>query len=199
MSASACPLLSWSWNLGNSVPGVPISSIGFHLFRERARYVRRQPCHNGGRACSTVLIYHSENHLGPFDGKLIGSLNEILTASNRNNEKANITGVLIFDRVWFMQILEGDREGVSRTLARLMADDRHDAVTLMDAQPIARRIFANWWMGAAGLGNGDQAVLARCGLGPKFDPRIMTGERAVALAVALSERGLERRLAAPAA
>jgi hypothetical protein len=63
-----------------------------------------------------------------------------------------------------------------------MADDRHDAVTLMDAQPIARRIFANWWMGAAGLGNGNQAVLARCGLGPKFDPRIMTGEQAVALA-----------------
>lgn len=144
------------------------------------------------------LIYHSENHLGPFDGKLIGSLNQILAVSNRNNEKANLTGALIFDRVWFMQILEGDREALSRTLSRLMTDDRHDAVTLMEARPITQRLFANWWMGAAGLGNGDQALLARCGLG-KFDPRVMTGEQAVALAVALAERGLERRLAAPAA
>jgi hypothetical protein len=38
----------------------------------------------------TRLIYYSENHLA--DGRMIRDLNAILDASNRNNEKAGITG-----------------------------------------------------------------------------------------------------------
>ena len=57
----------------------------------------------------TRLIYYSENHLGASDGKMIRDLNAILDTSNRNNEKAGITGALVLDTVWFMQILEGER------------------------------------------------------------------------------------------
>ena len=141
----------------------------------------------------TRLVYHSENHLGHDKGKMIADLNAIMDSANRNNEKNNVTGALIFDTLWFVQILEGERTAVSETLRRIMADPRHDAVTVMDARPIAERQFGNWWMGLALL-RGDDAV--RSG---RFDPRMMSGEQTVALALDLAKAGLNRKLTASAA
>lgn len=148
----------------------------------------------------TRLIYHSENHLGAAGGRMIGDLNAIMDASNRNNQRDGITGALLFDTLWFVQILEGEREALSATLRRIMSDERHDAVTVMDAGAIDARLFGNWWMGL-GLLRGDSAdaLYARIGLPErKFNPRVMSGEQAVALAQALGQTGLSRRLA-PAA
>jgi hypothetical protein len=145
------------------------------------------------------LVYHSENHLGPFDGKMIGSLNSIMNVANRRNEKDGITGALLFNSVWFVQILEGDREAISNTLRRIMHDERHDNVTIMDTRAVPDRLFGNWWMGAAGLHGDNKALLARHGLGERLDPRVMTGDQAVALAVDLARQGLARQLSASAA
>ena len=141
----------------------------------------------------TRLVYHSENHLGHDKGRMIADLNAIMDSANRNNEKNNITGALIFDTLWFVQILEGERVAVSETLRRIMADGRHDAVTVMDARPIAERQFGNWWMGLALL-RGDDAVPSG-----RLDPRMMSGEQAVALALDLAQAGLNRKLTASAA
>ena len=142
----------------------------------------------------TRLVYHSENHLGHDKGKMIADLNAIMDSANRNNQKHNVTGALIFDTLWFVQILEGEREAVSETLRRIMGDQRHDAVTVMDARPIAERQFGNWWMGLALLRSDDAALP-----GGRLNPRTMTGEQAVALALDLAKEGLNRKLAASAA
>lgn len=147
----------------------------------------------------TRLIYHSENHLGQDKGKMIADLNAIMDSANRNNEKNNITGALIFDTLWFVQILEGQREQVSETLRRIVPDPRHDSLTIMDARPISERQFGNWWMGLGVLRSDNAALYARYGLGTKLDPRKITGEQAVALATDLASAGLNRRLAQPAA
>lgn len=145
------------------------------------------------------LVYHSENHLGAADGKMIASLNAIMDASNRNNERDGVSGALLFDTLWFVQILEGEREAISATLRRILPDERHADVTIMDCQPIENRLFANWWMGL-GLLRGDNSDLyARHGLGKRLDPRIMSGDQAVALALDLSRVGLNRRVNATAA
>ena len=57
----------------------------------------------------TRLVYHSENHLGHDKGRMIADLNAIMDSANRNNQKHNVTGALIFDTLWFVQILEGER------------------------------------------------------------------------------------------
>jgi hypothetical protein len=145
----------------------------------------------------TRLIYHSENHLGPFDGKMIGALNAIMQVAIKNNQKANITGALIFDQLWFLQILEGDRQAVSTTLRRIIADDRHDDLTVMDARPIPDRVFANWWMGIAAVPGGASALFDKHGLGSRFDPRKMSSGQAVAVAMDLAKLGLNRQLAMP--
>ena len=144
------------------------------------------------------VSYIPRTNLGAADGKMIPSLNAIMDASIRNNERDGVTGALLADTLWFVQILEGEREKVSAALCRIMRDERHDAVTVMDARSIEARQFGNWWMGLASLKSADAAMLQRLGIG-KFDPRRMTGEQALALAAALADAGLSRRLAQPAA
>jgi hypothetical protein len=147
----------------------------------------------GGPGMLTRLIYHSENHLGSA-GSMISDLNGILEVSNRNNEKAGITGALIFDSLWFVQILEGEREAVSQTLCRIVSDPRHDAVTIMDCRPADKRLFGNWWMGLAFLSGNTEALFAPYGL-KQLNPRRMSGEQIVTIASELSSRGLNRKLA----
>jgi len=130
----------------------------------------------------TRLIYHSENHLGAVDGKMIAELNAIMDAANRNNQRDGLTGALLFDTLWFVQILEGEREAVSKAFCRIARDERHDAVTLIDVSPAEQRLFANWWMGL-GLLRGDHGALyKRHGIGERLDPRKLSGEQVTALA-----------------
>jgi hypothetical protein len=142
----------------------------------------------------TRLIYHSENHLGAFDGKMVADLNSIMDVANRNNEHDGITGALLFDTLWFVQILEGEREAVSATLRRIVTDERHDGVTLMDVRPAEKRLFGNWWMGLSMLRGDNGALYARHGIGERLNPRVMTGEQTVGLALELAKVGLNRRV-----
>ena len=141
------------------------------------------------------LIYHSENRLGLTDGRTKDILNSIMDVAQRRNEQANITGALIFDQNWFMQLLEGDRESISATLRRIIVDERHGNLTIMDVRPIDERLFANWWMGVAAIQGASEKLLMSHGVGPGFDPRKMTGDQAVLLAVDLAQQGLHRKLA----
>ena len=144
----------------------------------------------------TRLVYHSENHLGADGGGMIKDLNAILSVSQRNNEKAGITGALLFDTLWFIQILEGEREAVSATLRRILRDQRHDELVVMDCRPAETRLFGNWWMGFAMLRGDNGALYARHGIGAKLDPRKISGDQAVAVALELAGKGLSRQIAA---
>jgi hypothetical protein len=146
----------------------------------------------------TRLIYHSENISGGLEGKMIGDLNKIMDASVRNNQRDGITGALLFDSIWFVQILEGEREAVSATLRRIMPDPRHDAVTVMDCAPIESRLFGNWWMGVANMAGANAPLLAKHGIGIRLDPRKMSGAVTLALALDVARQGLNRQVAAAA-
>ncbi|HWM80976.1 MAG TPA: BLUF domain-containing protein [Pseudolabrys sp.] len=141
----------------------------------------------------TRLIYHSENHLAS-NRKLIAGLNGIMDRASRNNQRDGITGALLFDTLWFVQILEGDREKISATLRRIMHDERHDAVTIMDCRPIAERLFAKSWMGLAMLHGGNQPLYAKHGM-VAFNPQIMTEAQVIGLACDLAHVGFQHRLA----
>ena len=147
----------------------------------------------------TRLIYYSENHLGAGDGKMIGELNAIMDTANRNNKRDGLTGALLFDTLWFVQILEGKREPVSAAFRRIVADERHAGVTLIDVGAIDERAFGKWWMGLAVLRGDNRALYARHGIGERLDPRELTAVQVLALARELGNTGLYRKLAAVAA
>ncbi|MBK1690279.1 BLUF domain-containing protein [Rubrivivax gelatinosus] len=80
----------------------------------------------------------------PFDA---AALRELLDASRVLNERAGITGMLLYADGSFFQVIEGPAEAVSELFARIVADRRHDHVTRIIEEPIPRRSFGNWSMG----------------------------------------------------
>ena len=77
-------------------------------------------------------------------------IESILTAARKNNDRLDVTGLLVQTPTHFMQVLEGRREAVSQILARIMADPRHSDVTLYGAMEIDCRWFAQQQMGFVG-------------------------------------------------
>lgn len=82
---------------------------------------------------------------------------DILTTSQRDNARHGITGLLIHDRHWFMQVIEGPDAAMRALYDRICADERHYGVTQLSDEPIAVRDFGDWAMAwnpveAAGIG-----------------------------------------------
>jgi len=88
------------------------------------------------------LVYVSLATTEMATSELVALLNQA-QASNRRH---NVTGLLVYHRREFMQILEGEQETVQALYARIALDDRHQQVHLMYEGPIAQRAFTDWSM-----------------------------------------------------
>lgn len=77
----------------------------------------------------------------------VAQMEDILATSRRNNHRANVTGCLVVGGRRFLQVLEGPREAVEQTFARISADHRHFAIVKLNDKPIEDRSFARWTMG----------------------------------------------------
>jgi len=76
----------------------------------------------------------------------VSELDSIITVAQRNNSRDGITGALVFAEGYFMQMLEGDRRDISNTLARIVHDDRHSHVCLIELAENVPRQFSQWAM-----------------------------------------------------
>ncbi|BFM51304.1 BLUF domain-containing protein [Marinomonas sp. THO17] len=74
-------------------------------------------------------------------------IKQILSSAERNNGKQHVTGMLTFDRRYFLQCLEGGRENVNQVYHRIARDPRHQRLEILDYQCVPHRAFANWNMG----------------------------------------------------
>lgn len=71
----------------------------------------------------------------------------IVAAARDKNERLGITGMLLYHRGSFFQVLEGEMDRVEAVFAAIRADERHQRVTLIIYEPIPERSFADWSMG----------------------------------------------------
>lgn len=79
---------------------------------------------------------------------ILSDVEEILRASRRNNERARVTGLLIFDGKRFLQALEGSLEDVEATFSRIAVDPRHRALVRLSGRAVEAREFGEWSMGS---------------------------------------------------
>ena len=56
----------------------------------------------------TQLVYYSRNRVDTTERPLLAQLREILGVAQRKNRLQDVTGFLLFDKSWFIQVLEGD-------------------------------------------------------------------------------------------
>ena len=139
------------------------------------------------------LTYFSENHLDTSK-RVTPQLSAILSKSNGNNRRENITGALMFDDLWFTQALEGERDAVWRTYARILEDERHRGVTVIDARAVETRLFGNWWMGLAQRNDATEQAFARSGFPGRLDPQTLSVDRILGLMSEIAQIGLEREV-----
>ena len=74
-------------------------------------------------------------------GNSILSIAQILGVSDANNRRDHLTGVLMFHRGQFMQVVEGARVDVDRLVKRLAADCRHTNLRFLTNAPAEGRRF----------------------------------------------------------
>jgi adenylate cyclase len=87
-------------------------------------------------------------------------IQQIAEVSVRNNQRANITGVLLYLRGIFFQILEGEAEKIDKLYTKILADDRHTEILCLKAEHnITERMFPNWAMKTINLDENTELLI----------------------------------------
>ena len=71
---------------------------------------------------------------------------EVAQLSAVNNQRDDVTGLLLFNSRRFLQVLEGPKDAVERIFARIYDDPRHRAVVKLREGAIDTREFGQWAM-----------------------------------------------------
>jgi hypothetical protein len=92
----------------------------------------------------------------------------IIRAAHQRNSQAGISGGLIFLDGWFVQVLEGSPEAVTRLHARLLRDPRHAAPDLRSRERALCRLFRGQAMALRTRACLDPVLLDTFGYVPGF-------------------------------
>ena len=101
---------------------------------------------------------------------------DILEVSRDRNARDGITGVLLFCNNHVVQCLEGSREAVSSTYARIVRDRRHKNPLLLDYRVLSARAFSTWSMGYMPESSVTRPTLLKYSVSEEFEPRLLAGE-----------------------
>lgn len=72
------------------------------------------------------------------------TLNDIAEVAIKHNKADNITGILCYGNGYFLQCVEGSEQALTNLKNRLLVDDRHKNLKILDFSAIAKRRFAGW-------------------------------------------------------
>jgi hypothetical protein len=141
------------------------------------------------------LIYYSRNKAAGDDREMLRQLRDIVSVSQANNSRDEITGALIFDKHWFVQVLEGEKDRIEATYNRIGKDPRHGTITLVETRSIPHRQFGEWAMGGTMRTPEVQEIFLRHGIGGALDPTRLKGGAILALALDLKAYELQKKAA----
>jgi len=126
-----------------------------------------------------VRLIYASRAVGPVTNDVIDA---ILAQSRQHNLETGITGVLcICHGNVFMQALEGNRVEVNQLYGKILRDDRHTNVTLLDYAEIVQRRFFSWRMGRVDLDKLNVGIILKYSEKSRLDPFIISGGVAIAL------------------
>ncbi|MHA7899254.1 MAG: BLUF domain-containing protein [Henriciella sp.] len=89
-----------------------------------------------------AISYHSRQ----TDPLTQNALQRLLLQAQTNNQRQDVSGLLVVGDEDFVQWLEGPEDAVKSVMDRISTDPRHTHVTLLETGPIHRRLFAGWSM-----------------------------------------------------
>jgi len=93
---------------------------------------------------SLIRLVYASAAVAPFAQ---AELRELLLKARTKNGNLGITGLLLYHKRSFFQVLEGKEEDVSSLFARIGRDPRHERVLLLSKAEEEERSFGAWSMG----------------------------------------------------
>lgn len=124
-----------------------------------------------------TIVYRSVPLFTGNLGKDVHEFESILANANLVEDNGAVTGAMVFNEDWFIQLLEGDEAGVRERYERNLLDPRHKDVELLFEGETAERRFSNWSMSFVGDA---AAVRARFEHSPLTKPSVsLSGEEVV--------------------
>jgi hypothetical protein len=118
------------------------------------------------------LIYTSH----PSDNFKPEDIENILTASRRNNLAKSVSGLLYFNQNYFLQCLEGSRSSINQIYHKILNDDRHGTPLILEYKEIVERDFPRWEMGYLPETADTRLLYRRFSGADEFIPYHMSGE-----------------------
>ena len=108
----------------------------------------------------------------------------LLAHARRRNETLGLSGLIVYDRGYFFQWLEGNDVALGKVWNSIRRDTRHTEITVLADQTIPTRLFDDWHMRFAhrdhqheaivdGFSIADPALLDDLHLNPEKTPNIL--------------------------
>lgn len=101
------------------------------------------------------LLYTSEASWEMTKEELV----ELLNQSRDKNRKLDVTGLLLYHKKEFMQLIEGEKEEILKLWETIQKDKRHFMAKAIYQGPIAGRGFSEWSMGFQNIDGVDNETL----------------------------------------
>lgn len=80
-------------------------------------------------------------------------IDKILASCKKNNPPLDITGVLLYSDLTFLQCVEGESKVIKALYDKIKDDDRHRQCIMISFGPIKYRKFPSWHMGSKKIAN----------------------------------------------
>lgn len=71
---------------------------------------------------------------------------ELIDHSQKNNKARGLSGMLVYNAGYFLQLLEGPEETVEGLMKTIAADPRHVEIKRVYERRTTQRIFGSWYM-----------------------------------------------------
>lgn len=134
------------------------------------------------------LVYCSHNIVYALYNERLKAYRDIFETARINNMRNAITGCLLFDNTFFLQILEGGQHETYSTFKRVEKDQRHSRVSLLYFAQEDRRLFPHWAMAGSLRTPQQDEIYAKYGAAGLPDLTNVTAKAVRALALEIIVR-----------
>lgn len=101
------------------------------------------------------IVYTSKASTDVDDAQVV----KIHMTALKNNVQRDVTGMLLYTKGTFLQVIEGEASTIDRLLEKIRSDTRHHDVEIVVRNSIKHREFKNWSMGYRRLDDSDVKAL----------------------------------------
>lgn len=118
-------------------------------------------------------------------------IEDIWEHASGNNKKHNITGVLLFNKFKFVQILEGGCAEITNLYNLISRDPRHSNILIIGCKEITERDFPLWSMGYIAEIMLNKSIILKYSPGEEFNPEDMKYESLRRMLIELAANKLD--------